>query len=201
MINISLKSSFLALAVVVSVVEISPALAEGGMFGQLKDSLGAGKDTASEAAGAAAGSDAAGTAASSAAGGGSSSSSLVDSLTSKLGVTPEQAQGGAGSLFETAKKNLDAESFQQIADVVPGMDGMLGAAPKTEAGGLTGSLGGLGGDSAGGTMDLASLTSSFEQLGLSSDMVGKFAPVVVDYVKSQGGETVASLLSGALPGL
>ena len=46
----------------------------------------------------------------------------------------------------------------------------------------------------------ARLLTYFQQLdkALSSDMVGKFVPVVVDYVKTQGGETVAKLLGGAL---
>lgn len=131
-----------------------------------------------------------------------SGSSLVDTLSSQLGVSTEQAEGGAGSLFEMAKKNLSEEDFQSVANVVPGMDSMLGAAPKSEAaGGLANSLSGIGGDSVGGALDAASVVDSFKQLGLSSDMIGKFTPVVVDYVKTQGGETVANLLSSALTGL
>lgn len=204
MINKSVKSSLSALAVVVGVAGISPALAEGGMLDQLKDSLGAGKEAASEAAGTAVGGKAgAAETVQSAVGSelGGESSSLVDSLTSQLNVTPEQAQGGAGSLFQAAKQKLGADSFQSVADVVPGMDGLLGAAPKTEAaGGLAGGVAGLGGDSVGGATGVASVANNFQQLGLSSDMVGKFVPVVVDYVKTQGGETVANLLGSALPG-
>ncbi len=126
-------------------------------------------------------------------------SSLVDSLVGQLGVSPGQAEGGAGSIFQYAKQKLGADSFQGIANVVPGMDGMLAAAPKTDvAGGLTGAI---GGDSAAGMLGPASVMNNFQQLGLSTDMVGKFAPIVVDYVKGLGGPGVANLLQGALGGL
>jgi hypothetical protein len=45
---------------------------------------------------------------------------------------------------------------------------------------------------------MASLTSSFENLGLSSEMVNKFMPIILDYVKNKGGEHAMNLLKGAL---
>jgi hypothetical protein len=45
---------------------------------------------------------------------------------------------------------------------------------------------------------MAGLTSSFEKLGLSGDMVNKFTPIILDYVKNQGGEHAMNLLKGAL---
>ena len=128
--------------------------------------------------------------------------SLTDSLTNSLGVTPEQAEGGAGSLFQFAKQKLGTDDFQAVSDAVPGMDNLLGAAPKSEStSALAGGLASIGGGSLGNAAGAASLMENFQQLGLSSDMVGKFVPVVVDYVKSQGGETVANLLASALTGL
>ena len=193
MIGINLNPKGAVMVFALSLGSSSMVLAEGGLM----DAAGGGLDAAKGAAGIAQpGTESA--AASAASGEGSS---LVDSLTSKLGVTPQQAEGGAGSLFQAAKDKLGADSFQSIADVVPGMDGLLGAAPKAEgASGLAGNVAGLGGDSASSAMGAASVASNFQQLGLSSDMVGKFVPVVVDYVKTQGGETVANLLGGALGG-
>jgi hypothetical protein len=46
--------------------------------------------------------------------------------------------------------------------------------------------------------NLGSLAGSFEQLGMSPDMVQKFVPVVLDYVNSEGGATAMKLLQGAL---
>jgi len=44
----------------------------------------------------------------------------------------------------------------------------------------------------------ASLAGPFSQLGLSPDMLGKFVPVILDYVGGKGGASVQSLLAGVL---
>jgi len=122
---------------------------------------------------------------------------LVDLLSSQLGVTKGQAEGGAGSIFQLAKKNLSVEDFSSIAKAVPGIDQMIGAAPKME--GSSSSLGNIssmmGSKKLGG---MAGLTSSFEKLGLSGEMVSKFTPIILDYVKNKGGEQAMNLLKGAL---
>jgi len=122
---------------------------------------------------------------------------LVDLLSSQLGVTKGQAEGGAGSIFKKKKKNLSVEDFSSIAKAVPGIDQMLGAAPKME--GSSSSLGNISSmmdsNKLGG---MAGLTSSFEKLGLSGEMVSKFTPIILDYVKNKGGEHAMNLLKGAL---
>src|SRR6185503_2259319 len=65
---------------------------------------------------------------------------LVGQLTKELSITPEQATGGAGALFGLAKTRLKPDQFSQVAKVVPGMDGLLKAAPKPKGGAL-GSVG------------------------------------------------------------
>jgi len=122
---------------------------------------------------------------------------LVDLLTSQLGVTKGQAEGGAGSIFQLAKQNLSVEDFSSIAKAVPGIDKMMGAAPKLA--GSSSSLSGISsmmGSNKIGVM--ASLTSSFEKLGMSGDMVNKFMPIILDYVNKNGGEHAMNLLKGAL---
>jgi len=170
---------------------------------------------------------------------------LVDLLVSQLGVTSEQASGGAGAMFDLAKQRLAPDEFSQIAGAVPGMDSMLSAAPATtvsaapaaeDTSGATGQAASPAGDldkmttgagaasdktgSLGSMADMASkatggakglpagaggamgtfgaLGGSFEQLGMSPDMVQKFMPVVLDYVNSQGGTSAMKLLQGAL---
>ena len=126
--------------------------------------------------------------------------SLVSLLTQQLGITETQAQGGAGSIFNLAKEKLSPQEFSQVSNSVPDMNGLLDAAPKKESsmGGMfsdaTSILGGSGGDLEG----LAGLASSFSQLGLSPDMVNQFVPVILNYVKSNGGETVSNLLAAVL---
>ena len=136
---------------------------------------------------------------------------LIQQLVSSLGVNEDQAKGGAGLLFNLAKEKLGAGDFQQLADKIPGVSDLLGAAPTPSAaasagGGMMGALGGVAaslgggglGDKLGGLGDLAGLASGFSQLGLSSDMVGKFVPVVLSFVQNQGGDGVKGLLEKVL---
>ncbi len=128
----------------------------------------------------------------------SASPELVGSLVSKLGVTPKQAEGGAGALLGLAKGKLKADDFAKVATAVPGTDKLIASAPAADApkgGGALGAAAGAMGTQAAG---LAGLAPVFGKLGLKSDMVAKFAPVVVDYAQKKGGDTVGKLLGGVL---
>jgi Protein of unknown function VcgC/VcgE (DUF2780) len=124
---------------------------------------------------------------------------VLTSLMDNLGVTEEQAKGGAGAIFSMVKDKLGDESFNKIADVIPGMDDILSAAP--ESGGVSGLVGGLASKLGGGAEKLggiASIAGAFKNLGLDADMVGKFAPIILSFVQSKGGDTIKDLLAGAL---
>lgn len=126
-------------------------------------------------------------------------SGLVDLLVKNLGVTTQQAEGGAGAIFNTAKENMGAEDFLKIKTSIPEVEPLMAALPKTEKGSgkLEGIASMIGGDA--GTMGkLAGLYDSFSRLGLSKDMVGQFIPHILDYSKSKGGEIVSNLLKTAL---
>jgi hypothetical protein len=128
---------------------------------------------------------------------------LVGQLTKQLSVTPDQATGGAGALFNLAKSRLSAGDFSKVAGAVPGMDGLLKAAPKAESGGSSalgsvGSLGSMGSKLPGGAGGLASVAGSFQSLGLSPDMAAKFVPVMTKFLESKGGSSVGSLFAGAM---
>jgi hypothetical protein len=147
---------------------------------------------------------------------------LTSLLMNQTGVTKPQAVGGAGSIFKYAKSQMTAENFGLVKQAVPGMSKYLAAAPAVNpkpavpnalssgaaaAGFDSGSLmngasqalqaNGLGGiaDKLGAAQALA---PAFQKLGLKPEMVGRFVPIVVDYVKSSGGSPVANLLTGAL---
>jgi hypothetical protein len=125
----------------------------------------------------------------------SSSSELVGKLTKGLSITPTQARGGAGTLFALAKSRLSADEFSKVSAAVPGMNGLLKAAPAlgehSEMSSLEGSLpGGMG--------RMAETAEAFHKLGLSPEMAGKFLPVMTKFVESKGGLSTASLLEKAL---
>ena len=69
------------------------------------------------------------------------------------------------------------------------------AADAPKGGGALGAAAGAMGTQAAG---LAGLAPVFGKLGMKSDMVAKFAPVVVDYAQKKGGDTVGKLLGGVL---
>lgn len=59
---------------------------------------------------------------------------LVGQLTKQLNIKPEQAIGGAGALFGVAKTKLKPEDFLKVSNAVPGIDGLLKAAPRMGGG-------------------------------------------------------------------
>jgi hypothetical protein len=122
---------------------------------------------------------------------------LIAKLVAQLGVQEGQAKGGAGLLLKLAKDKLGAE-FAAVEKAVPDASGLIQAAPAEGGaskllGGLAGALGG-----GGGLAGLASLASGFDKLKLDPSMVAKFVPVLLDFVKGRGGETVVALLSKVL---
>jgi hypothetical protein len=128
--------------------------------------------------------------------------SLINILVQQLGITPQQATGGAGSIFSMAQQSMSPNKFSLIGNAVPGMSKYLAAAPSMSAsnsggGGLLGAAASvLGGGSSLGNM--AMLANSFQSLGLSSGMMGQFIPIILQYVQTQGGSSTMGLLQGAL---
>ena len=128
---------------------------------------------------------------------------LIGLLTQGLGVNQEQAKGGAGLIFQLAKQQLGDSEFSQVANVIPGLDDLLGAAPQ-ESSGVMGAIGGLAGALGGGSGNLgklaglASLAGGFGQLGLKPDMISQFVPIILSFVQNQGGDEVKGILAGIL---
>ena len=126
-------------------------------------------------------------------------SDLVKTLTDNLGVTKEQASGGAGAIFKYAQSKLSADDFSTVAKALPGVDSLISAAPKT--GGSADLFSGLksfSGSQSNSAAAVSSLAGSFSKLGMNADMVGKFIPIVLEYAKSKGGTAVMNILKGVL---
>jgi len=125
---------------------------------------------------------------------------LVGQLTKGLSISPTQAVGGAGALFGLAKKNLTPGDFGKVSKAVPGIDGLMSAAPKVKpsaAAGAISSMGSMGAMLPGGLGALAGVADQFKALGLSPDMATKFLPLMSSYVSGKGGKGVADILMGA----
>ncbi|RLW52672.1 MAG: hypothetical protein B6D76_14845 [gamma proteobacterium symbiont of Stewartia floridana] len=126
---------------------------------------------------------------------------LVQQLVSGAGVSQEQAEGGAGLLFGLVKDQLSSGDFSQVSSAIPGIESLIDAAPSEDSGGLGGLLGGvasaIGGDQLG---NMASLASGFSKLDLDAGMIGKFVPIVLSFLQSQGGDALSDLVAKVLQG-
>lgn len=112
---------------------------------------------------------------------------LISSLTSTLGLTENQAQGGVGSILTLAQEKLVAGDFDKIASVIPGADAYL--AKAKELGAVIGPIG-----------DVNGLNGALGRLGIDQATAEKLVPAVKDLVGRLGGEEVGNLLGGVLGG-
>lgn len=126
---------------------------------------------------------------------------LIQQLVAGIGINQQQAEGGVGLLMGLVKDKLSAGDFAQIAEAVPGVAGLIDKAPQAASGGLGSLLGGvvsaLGGAELG---NLASLASGFSKLDLDAGTAGKFIPILLSFLQSQGGKDLAAMVGRALQG-
>ncbi|KXJ40318.1 MAG: hypothetical protein AXA67_10700 [Methylothermaceae bacteria B42] len=121
-------------------------------------------------------------------------------LTNQLGVTPAQAAGGSGAIFQAAKARMAPSAFQTLTAKVPEVTQLLNQAPAASSGSaLSRGISALGGGNS-SAATLLQLGQTFKSLNMSPDMVNQFVPVVVNYVKSQGGQALSNMLQTALIG-
>ncbi len=110
----------------------------------------------------------------------SQDSALIRQLTSRLGITPAQAGGGAAALFGQAKQKMKPADFSRLTAAVPEVSSLLNSP----------ALAGLG--------EHLSLSKQFAALGLDSATAAQFTPVILGYVKQLAGPEVSQLLAAAL---
>jgi hypothetical protein len=122
---------------------------------------------------------------------------LIDMLTQKLGVNATQAEGGAAVLFKAAKDKLGGEEFGKLLGGVPGLGDLMNKAPAT-GGGLGGLLGGLAGAIGGNAALISTIVGGFGKLGLTANDAKRFAPVMLEYVRTRVSPDVANRLERTL---
>jgi len=125
------------------------------------------------------------------------STELIDRLERQLGVTREQAEGGAGLLLQLAQQKMPAAEFLKVADAIPAISDLIGKSPLAETPCGNGLLvwlsrlfGGLGG--------LRPLADPFEKLGMEKSMIPEFHSLVIPYFHENGGQEAESLLQRVL---
>lgn len=123
---------------------------------------------------------------------------LIDNLSRNLGIDGAQAEGGAAVLFKAARDKLGGEEFGRLLGGVPGMSELLGKAPAPGGGGLGGLLGGLAGAMGGNAGAVAAVLQGFGKLGLTADHARRFAPIILEFLRTQVGPDVVSKLEKTL---
>ncbi|WP_338163375.1 DUF2780 domain-containing protein [Vibrio sp. 10N] len=98
-------------------------------------------------------------------------SPVVNNLVNNLSVSPEQATTGVGALLSLAQSSLGSDQQSELGSLIPGMDSLTNS-------GLLSSI-----------QDMDSVKSAFSSVGLDPAMISQFAPVVLDYLSSQGAST------------
>lgn len=94
---------------------------------------------------------------------GAGASSMMGMLTSTLGVTQNQAEGGVGSMLKLAQEKLSKGDFDKVAGAIPGATKYLDKAKSLgaftgsigNAAGLNAALGKLGGSKVGALLKSA----------------------------------------------
>jgi hypothetical protein len=110
---------------------------------------------------------------------------LMSKLTSSLGVTQDQAEGGVGSILTLAQEKLAKGDFDKIAALIPGASGYLEKAK---------SLGAV----AGPLLNSDGLNGALAKLGIDSATAAKFVPQVTKFVSKAGGSKLGGMLATAL---
>ncbi|MEB0208023.1 DUF2780 domain-containing protein [Pseudomonas sp. CCC3.1] len=153
--------------------------------------------------------------------GGNSASSdktmqAVDLLTKAkaLGVTPEQAAGGAGAMLSLAKNQLTSTDYSALTQQVPGINKVTGAGALTQLSqlsaknpqiqALVGQINPVSSDAkvaVSNVTNASQLDSAFEALGMNSSMVQQFAPLITQYLGQQGVASPLLTTLGSLWGI
>lgn len=125
---------------------------------------------------------------------------LLNALTGQLNVSLQQAAGGTAALLALAKNQLGNSDYASLTKSVPGLDQLTGANALSSLGALgnagsaLGALTGKKSDSGSGQLasmlgnvgSMQDVGSVFSSLGMNSDLITQFAPILLSFLGSQG---------------
>jgi hypothetical protein len=121
---------------------------------------------------------------------------LVEHLVLRLGITREQAEGGAGVLLGFAQQRLSADQFRQVADAIPGVSDLIARSPRLELP-LPGGWWNLVLRYVGRGGSIVAVAGVFRSLGLNKSLLPQFAAGILQYVRTRGAqEAEAALRAG-----
>ncbi len=101
---------------------------------------------------------------------------LFDTLSSNLDISRSQATGGTAALMALAQDKLPSDSASMLSSLIPGTGGDLTSQ-------LLGNISSMEG-----------VQSAFSKLGMDPGMISQFTPVLMGYLKENGGEQLLPAL-------
>ena len=121
---------------------------------------------------------------------------LVSSVSEKLNVSNDQAEGGVASLLNYAKANLADADYIELAKSLPGVDSLLSKVPDVNEVKSEG-LGGLlnkASEYSDSLKNINALKQQFEALGLKPEMITQYISQAQSYLDTEQGQQAKNLL-------
>ena len=122
----------------------------------------------------------------------------------QLGLGEGETRSATGGVIDLIKGQLDAGTFSQIAEKIPGFDSLGSDSAEADSGG-GGMLGGLMGQAAsmlGGDLGKAAgVLDIFNKAGMDTEKGGSFLSMFVDFVKDKVGDELWSNIAAYIPGV
>lgn len=123
---------------------------------------------------------------------------FIAQAAAKFGLSEDSISGLTGGILGKLKSVASADQFGQLADKVPGLQGLIDKAGAGESSGGGGLLGGLAGAVGLGGGDLMGLVS---KSGLDISSFGDFVSSLSEFLKAKAGDGVVGDLLAKVPGL
>lgn len=122
---------------------------------------------------------------------------FINQVVGQLGMSESGAKKATGGLLNLLKDNAPKDDFQQLLGKLPGAEGLLKESGAGGGiGGMLGSLGGMLGGKAGSALSVAGV---LEQSGLSTDKLGGFASMFVNFIQGKAGRDLVDKALANVP--
>ncbi len=134
---------------------------------------------------------------------------FIQMVTRQLGVSHETGKSATGGILKMIQDQIGGDLFAKVQEQLPGVQGLIGAAEKSQAaggdaggGGLMGSLTSMAGSMLGGkAKGYADIISALTKSGLSADKIPQYLSLLVDFLKEQLGSDLFAKVAAKLPEL
>jgi hypothetical protein len=113
-------------------------------------------------------------------------SSLLNLLTSNLGVSNSQAVGGASAILTKAATNMSQADVSSLTSAIPSISSLITTSSQS------------GQNMLGSLVSNTSLSSQFSALGMDGSMVAKFIPIILEFINTEAGSTIMNSVQSAL---